>query len=94
VAVAANGREALDYLRQGEPPRVILLDLMMPVMDGWQFRQEQQHDSTLAPIPVLVLSGEGDLPQVARSLRVAGYFPKPVEFAQLLAAIRVLGGDR
>ena len=94
VAVAANGREALAYLRQSEPPLVILLDLLMPVMDGWQFRHEQQHDPALAGIPVLVLSGEDDLPQVAHSLGVAGFFPKPVEFAHLLAALRVLGGDR
>jgi CheY-like chemotaxis protein len=94
VAVAANGRAALDYLRQAELPRVILLDLVMPVMDGWQFRHEQQHDPALAGIPVLVLSSESGLPEVAHSLGVAGYFPKPVEFAQLLAAIRVLGGDR
>ena len=93
VAVAANGWAALDYLRQAEPPRVILLDLVMPVMDGWQFRHEQQHDPVLASIPVLVLSGESDLPQVASSLGVAGYFPKPVELVQLLAAIRILGGD-
>ena len=94
VAVAANGREALDHLRQAQPPRVILLDLMMPVMDGRQFRREQQHDPGLASIPVVVLSGESDLPQVARSLGVAGYFAKPVESAQLLAALRTLGGDR
>ncbi len=45
-------------------------------------------------IPVLVLSGESDLPQVAHSLGVPGYFTKPVDFAQLLAALRVLGRDR
>jgi CheY-like chemotaxis protein len=91
VAVAANGRQALDYLRQAEPPFVILLDLTMPVMDGWQFRQEQQHDPALALIPVVLVSGESDLPRVAASLGAAGHCPKPVEFTELLDAIRVVG---
>ena len=93
VACAANGREALDHLRQAEPPFLILLDLAMPVMDGWQFRREQQEDPALAAIPVVVLSGEGDLPRAAASLGAAGYFPKPVEFGGLLEAIRVLGQE-
>ena len=93
VTGAANGREALDYLRQAEPPCVILLDLSMPVMSGWQFRREQRHDPALAPIPVVVLSGESDLPRIAASLGVAGHFPKPVEFGELLQTIRVLGEE-
>ena len=48
VAGAANGRQALDYLRQAGPPQVILLDLAMPVMDGWEFRREQQHASGIS----------------------------------------------
>jgi CheY-like chemotaxis protein len=93
VACAANGRDALDYLRAAEPPFVILLDLAMPVMDGRQFRQHQQADPTLALIPVVVVSGEGDLPQIAASLGVAGHFSKPVEPAKLVEAIRVMDRD-
>jgi CheY-like chemotaxis protein len=93
VAGAANGREALDHLRQADPPLVILTDLSMPVMDGWRFRHEQQHDPALALIPVVVLSGEGDLPRVAARLGVAGHLPKPVEFTELLATIRVLAEE-
>src|SRR4029079_8357095 len=55
VAVA-NGREALEYLHEAEKPDVILLDLMMPVMDGWEFRRQQQADPSLARLPVIVLS--------------------------------------
>src|SRR4051812_43717388 len=56
VACAANGREALDSLRAAEPPFVILLDLSMPVMDGWQFRERQRQTAGFASIPVLLLS--------------------------------------
>src|SRR4051794_28574938 len=59
VAAASNGREALAYLRERPAPSLILLDLMMPVMDGWQFRSEQRLDSVLAKIPVLVISASG-----------------------------------
>src|SRR5689334_3895483 len=54
---AGNGREALDYLRGGGGADVILLDLRMPVMDGWAFRHEQKLDPGIAHIPVVVLSG-------------------------------------
>jgi CheY-like chemotaxis protein len=93
VACAGNGREALDHLRQGEPPAVILLDLNMPVMNGWQFRHEQQQDPALAFIAVIVLSAEGDLPQVAAALDAVSYLSKPVEIDQLLEALRGLGED-
>jgi len=90
VGGAANGREALGYLRQTKPPSLILLDLSMPVMNGWQFRQEQKNDPALALIPVVVLSGEADLPRVATSLGVAAHFSKPVEIAELLDALGVI----
>jgi CheY-like chemotaxis protein len=89
VACAANGLEALDHLRRSGPPLVILLDLAMPVMSGWQFRREQRRDPALAPIPVIVVSGEADLPRAAASLGAA-HLPKPVEVDALLGAIRLL----
>src|SRR3954470_15283551 len=55
-ATVANGREALEYLQTSEKPHVILLDLMMPVMDGWEFRRQQKADPDLARVPVIVLS--------------------------------------
>src|SRR5262245_6942739 len=54
---AKNGQEALDRLRQGPPPGLILLDLAMPVMDGFEFRRRQLGDAALASVPVVVLSG-------------------------------------
>ena len=56
VSSSANGLEALKTLRAGLRPDVILLDLMMPVMDGWGFREEQSRDPELASIPVVVLT--------------------------------------
>src|SRR5688500_4511236 len=54
---AGNGQEALAYLRGGGDASVILLDLRMPVMDGWTFRREQRGDPGLADIPIVILSG-------------------------------------
>src|SRR5919206_1695644 len=69
VAWAANGKEALARLHE-RAPRVILLDLMMPVMDGWEFRVAQQRDPALASIPVVVISADHGLEQKVSSLAV------------------------
>src|SRR5262245_8453392 len=88
VSSAANGLEAIDLLRQGAAPDLIILDLMMPVMDGWQFRREQQRDPALDGIPVLVLSADGGVAQKAAALGARGYVQKPVEMDTLLDAIQ------
>ena len=84
VATARNGQEALDHLRQGELADLILLDLMMPVMDGWQFRVEQQRDPHLAPIPVVILSAVYNARERASLLGAVDYMQKPVEFDKLI----------
>ena len=83
----ANGREALDALQAGALPAVILLDLMMPVMDGAQFRREQLHDPRIAAVPVIVISAGNDVQQAAQSLGVADTMNKPIDLQQLLARI-------
>lgn len=75
VVCSANGEEALEQLRQGVRPCLILLDLMMPVMDGFQFRTEQQSDAALAPIPVVAITAAG--PAVARRIDAAEVLLKP-----------------
>src|SRR5688572_25110922 len=59
VAAFPCGRKALNALKDGTAPRVILLDLMMPVMDGAEFRREQLADPALAPIPVILITAAG-----------------------------------
>ncbi len=88
VVGAANGQEALTHLRSEVRPDLILLDLMMPVMDGWQFRREQVRDPVLSAIPVVVLSADGNVHQKAASLHAAGYLQKPVDVEHLVEAIR------
>jgi CheY-like chemotaxis protein len=83
VSCAANGQEALDHLRGEGPPCLILLDLMMPVMDGWKFREEQRRDPALAAIPVVVVSADGTTPQKAAALGADDYLRKPVEVDEL-----------
>jgi len=87
VAVAGNGQEALDYLRAHAPPRLILLDLMMPVMNGWQFRAAQCSDPGLAAIPVIVLTAVREAPAEAGSLGVSDVIAKPLDVPVLLNAI-------
>jgi CheY-like chemotaxis protein len=94
IVCAGNGREALARLGEGERPWLILLDLEMPVMDGWEFRRRQRQVPALAAIPVVLVSAAGDLAGHAAALGAAGYFPKPVEFDDLLGALRALAQDR
>jgi CheY-like chemotaxis protein len=88
VTAAGNGAEAIRHLQAAAPPCLILLDLMMPVMDGWQFRAEQQRDPALAAIPVVVISADGRVPQKAASIGAAGYLKKPLDFDTLVEVVR------
>jgi CheY-like chemotaxis protein len=87
VACAGDGREALDYLRAGGRPSLILLDVMLPVLDGWRFRQEQQRDRDLAAVPVVIVSAleAADCPDGV------AYVRKPFAPQELLEAVRRLG---
>ncbi len=83
VSKASNGGEALDALR-AKPAEVILLDLMMPVMDGWTFVREQQADAALADIPIVVVTAA---PVDAPIPGVRAYLPKPFDLDRLLSVV-------
>ena len=87
VAGAANGRDALAYLQGAAPPRLILLDPMTPVMNGWELRRQLRQDPQLAAIPVAVVTGvRGSVDQIA-ALDAVGCFQKPVDLGALLATV-------
>jgi CheY-like chemotaxis protein len=88
IKAVGNGLEALEYLQSAPAPKLILLDLTMPVMDGFRFREEQQKAIKLKDIPVFVLSAEPGLDVKARQMGVAGHMIKPVDFSALLQVVR------
>jgi CheY-like chemotaxis protein len=83
--MCSNGRIALDLLRGGASPRLILLDLMMPVMDGWQFRAEQLRDAALRDIPVVVMTASRGIDK--DDLGGAEVLQKPVGLGEILEAV-------
>jgi CheY-like chemotaxis protein len=86
VTTAADGQEALARLQQAPPPALILLDLMLPVMDGFEFRVRQLEDPQTAGIPVIVFSAGRDTDKLA-SLRAAASLTKPIDPDALLAIV-------
>jgi len=84
VATASDGADALTYLRQGHRPKVILLDLMMSGVDGWDFRAEQKRDENLRDIPVIAISAAGKLMDADHTLR------KPIKIETLLNLLRTV----
>ncbi len=88
VVVAVDGLEGLRYLHTTELlPDLILLDLRMPRMDGWQFLNVQRHDPDLAHIPIVLLSAASDLERNAATLKVKEYQEKPIRAAALLGIV-------
>lgn len=87
VAVAAHGREALQILRSGLRPSAIILDLMMPVMDGREFRERQLENPAWTAIPVIVISAYNDVEQQARALAL-DHLRKPLAMRPLMDAVR------
>ena len=82
-----HGQAALDCLRDGSKPCLILLDLTMPVMNGWQFRAEQREDPDLCEIPVVVISAGANLADQVVPLGIHDFIRKPIQLGQLLATV-------
>ncbi len=83
---ARNGQEALDRL-EPTAPQLILLDLMMPVMDGWEFVRNLR-ERGVNGIPIIVLSADRNVGGKARELGAVGHLAKPFELAELLEMVR------
>ena len=86
VASARNGKEALDYLHNSPLPRVILLDLFMPIMTGWEFREEQKKEAAIADIPVVVVTAFSA--GITRQIDANVVMHKPLDLDRLVDVIR------
>ncbi len=91
VRCAGNGAEALERLAAEDPPALIVLDLMMPVMDGWTFRAHQRSDPRLAAIPVMVVSAIDARPsRRGAELDVDAFLAKPFELERFVSEVHRL----
>lgn len=87
VVTARNGEEGIRIALE-RPPSLIFLDLMMPVMSGWDVRPAMKRIPELAEIPVVVLSGVDDVHQQVTYLDVDGYLRKPIDVKILLEVVK------
>lgn len=89
VASAENGQVALDYLKRvTKLPDVILLDLMMPVMDGFQFREQQESEGRLSSIPIVIMTAGGNIEEKKIALGAKAAFKKPADVDSILETIK------
>ena len=88
VYCAMDGQKALDWLHATPRlPELILLDLMMPVLDGMQFRQQQAAEHRISEIPVIVISADARGAEKSAGMGAQGYLRKPLEVDDLLEAV-------
>ena len=84
---ASNGKDAIAHLQTEIKPALIILDLMMPVMDAWEFREAQQSDPAIGEIPVVLISATDEVSDHVIPLAAAGFIRKPIDFNHLLATV-------
>ena len=94
VLAAANGFEAVDLLRHEAPPNLILLDLMMPVMNGWAFLKYRNEHPVLSHVPVVVTTAWTEAPGEAEVIGVEGYLRKPLVPRDVVEVVRKYCGSR
>lgn len=92
VDVAKDGAEALELLKSRPAPSLILLDLKMPVMNGWQFCRAKAAEARLRKIPVVVLSAAGELEGSDDPIQAQALLPKPLDVDRLLDTVRAACG--
>jgi len=87
VRAARHGEEALAHLSP-RPPDLVLLDLMMPVMDGWEFASRMRKNPDWAGIPILVVSADRNVGVKAKEIGAVGHLAKPFELNELLSLVQ------
>lgn len=87
VASAVNGLEGLKHLQSMDGPDLILIDLMMPVMDGYSFRTEQLKNPDWAKIPTVVMSAEANAKEKMKNFNITAFLSKPVELETILKTV-------
>jgi DNA-binding response OmpR family regulator len=92
VKTACNGAEALDLIRD-DRPSAVLLDLMMPVMDGWEFLREYKDTASAMPVPVVIMSAAQDASQAVDELGAQALLAKPFEIETILAIVGRVATD-
>lgn len=85
---ANDGQQALTLLSKIDPPGLILLDLMMPIMNGWEFRVEQVKNPLIAAIPVVIISADVNLEKKALSMGAVEVLKKPFDFDSLARLVK------
>jgi CheY-like chemotaxis protein len=91
VHSSENGSEALEFLKSHPLPDLIIMDLMMPVMDGYEFRAQQMKNKLWAQIPVVVMSAEASARDKVKKYGISDFLPKPVELDVILKTIKKYG---
>lgn len=87
TAAARDGQEALERIHAGLSPKLVLLDLRMPRLNGEEFLAAARHDPDLEGVPIIILSGDADGAGRAASLGATDFLAKPIELADLLATV-------
>lgn len=89
VTQAENGKTALDLLKSGHTPKVIVLDYMMPVMDGKTFCEHAVKDNHINAIPIILLTAANVPPETTATMQVASQLEKPIDIDKFLKAVKV-----
>lgn len=87
VGSAINGLEGINYLQNNSAPDLILIDLMMPIMDGYTFRTEQLKNAKWSKIPIVVMSAEANAKEKLKNFGITAFLSKPVELETILKAV-------
>ena len=88
VECAVNGEDGIQALRRSATlPGVVLLDMNMPVKDGFQFREEQEQDAKLADVPVVLMSAANNIEETTARVRARAFIKKPFDFDHVLKVV-------